>query len=121
MQKISKEIPFYQDPIYRPPSKPVKKPSPKIPGSMDINPELNTDFDENSPFQEGVISERYHRPDKSFFQEPQELESLISTGRLIQKVLLKQVDIDKILKVIQGKVLKATHLPVIIKKYKQDI
>ena len=44
---------------------------------MHINPELNTDFEENAPFQEGVITETYQRPDKSFFQEPQELEVLL--------------------------------------------
>ena len=35
---------------------------------------------------------------------------------LIQKFLPKQADIDKILKVIQGKVLKSTHLLVEIKE-----
>ena len=30
------------------------------------------DFEDNSPFQEGIISEIYQRPDKSYFQEPQE-------------------------------------------------
>ena len=83
---------------------------------MDINLELNTDFEENLPFQEGVISETYQRPDKSFFRELQELESLINTGRLVQKFLPKQADINKILKIIQGKVLKGTHLPVTIKE-----
>ena len=56
------------------------------------------------------------RPDKSFFQEPQELNDLINTSNLIQKFLPKQADIDKILKVIQRKVLKGTHLPVEIKE-----
>ena len=37
-------------------------------------------------------------------------------GNLIQKFMLKQADIDKILKVIQRKVLKGTHLPVEIKE-----
>ena len=83
---------------------------------MDINSELNTAFKDNSPFQEGVILETYQRPDKSFFQEPQELDSLINTGRLVQKFLPKQADIDSILKVIQRKVLKETHLPVTIKE-----
>ena len=70
---------------------------PKISGSLwDIDPELSTDFEDNSPFQEGVISEMYQWPDKSYFQKPQELESLINTGRLVQKLLLKQTDIDKI-------------------------
>ena len=106
MQKISKVIPFYPDPVYWSPPKPVKIPMPEFPGKMDIDQELNTDFKDNSPFQEGVISETYQRPDKSFFQEPQELESLINTGRLVQKFLPKQADIDKILKVIQRKILK---------------
>ena len=37
-------------------------------------------------------------------------------GNLIQRVLPKQADIDKILKVILIKVLKGTHLPVEIKE-----
>ena len=43
----------------------------------------------------------YQKPDKPCFQEPQKLESLINTGRLVQKFLPKQADIDKILKIIQ--------------------
>ena len=35
---------------------------------------------------------------------------------LVQKFLPKQADIDKMLKVIQRKVLKGTHLPVEIKE-----
>ena len=83
---------------------------------MDTDSELNMDFEENSPFQEGVISETYQRPDKSCVQELQELEGLINTGRLIQKVLLKQADIEKILKIIQRKDLEGTHLPVPVKE-----
>ena len=48
------------------------------------------------------MSETYQRPD---FQELQELESLNNTGKLVQKFLPKQVDIDKISKIIQKKVL----------------
>ena len=67
IQDVAREIPIYTDPVYRPPPKPVKTPVPKIPGSLsDIDPELNTNFEENSPFQ-GVISETYQRPDKSYF------------------------------------------------------
>ena len=44
------------------------------------------------------------------------MESLTNAGRLIQKFLPKWADIDKILKVIQRKVLKCTHLPVAIKE-----
>ena len=116
IQNVGKEIPFYPDPVYRPPPKPVKTSLPNIPGSMDINPELSTDFEEIFPFQEGVILEMYQRLDKSIFQEPWELESLIRTGRLVQKFLPKQAYIDRTLKVIQRKVLKGTYLPVSIKE-----
>ena len=67
-------------------------------------------------FKKVVISEAYQRPDKSFFHEPQELNDLINTGHLIQKFLPKQADIGKILKVIQRKVLKGTHLIVEVKE-----
>ena len=63
-----------------------------------------------------MISETYQWPDKSYFPEPQELESLINTGRFIQKFLLKQADINKILKIMQRKVLKGMHLPVTVKE-----
>ena len=65
-----KDILFYPDPMYRPPPKPVRTPMPESSESTDINQEINIDFKENSPFQEGVISETYQRPDKSFFYEP---------------------------------------------------
>ena len=41
---------------------------------------------------------------------------LINKGNLVHKYLPKQTDIDEILKVIQRKVLKGTHLPVEIKE-----
>ena len=84
--------------------------------SENISLEINLDFEENSPFQEGVNSEAYQRPDILFFQEPQELNDLINTSNLIQTFLPQQADIDKILKVIQRKVLKGTHLPVEFKE-----
>ena len=67
-------------------------------------------------YQEGIISEIYQRPDKSQLIELPELVDLIDTNQIIQKYLPKQMDIDKILKVIQRKVLKGTHLPVTVKE-----
>ena len=78
-----------------------------------LEQDINMDFEENSPYQEGVISEMYERPEKSYFQEPQELQGLVTTGKIVQN-LPKQTDIDKIFKVIQRKVLKGTHLHVTI-------
>ena len=36
------------------------------------NSDINFDFEENSPFQEGVMSETFQRPEKSFFSRNQE-------------------------------------------------
>ena len=83
---------------------------------MDNDLDRNVDIEENSPFQEGIISEIYERPDTSYLQEPQELIDLIDTTKLIQKFFLKQMDIDKILDIIKRKVLKGTHLPITIKE-----
>ena len=57
------------------------------PSTENINPDTNLDFEENSPFQEGVFSETFQRSDKSFFQEPKELNNLINMGNLFQKIL----------------------------------
>ena len=62
------------------------------------------------------MSEMFQRLDKSFFQEPKELGYLINKGNFIHKYLPKQTDIDKILTIIQRKVLKGTHLPIEIKE-----
>ena len=51
---------------------------------MDFAMDINMDFEKNSPYQEGVILETYQRSNGSYFQEPPELDSLISTGKLIQ-------------------------------------
>ena len=108
---------MYPDPTYRPPPKPVELPIPEVPRSIsDFDPDINIVFEEISPFLQGVISEMYQRADKSYFQELQELDSLINTSRLVQKFLPKQADIDKILMITQRKVLKGTHLPVTVKE-----
>ena len=69
IQDVAREISIYPDPLYRVPPKPVKIHTPEIPGSLlDIDLELNMDFKDNSTYQEGVISEMYQMPDKSYFQ-----------------------------------------------------
>ena len=55
---------------------------------MDLDTDINMDFQENSPYQEGVKSEIYQRPNRSYFQEPPNLDSLISTGKQVQKECL---------------------------------
>ena len=104
------DVPLHPDPFHKPSS--CQQNANKI----NQNPNINLDFEENSPFQEGVISETIQRLEKSFFQNLTELEDLIDKGNLIHRFLPKQTDIDKILQIIQRKVLKGTHLPVDIKE-----
>ena len=54
------------------------------------NTSINLDIEENSSFQEGVISETIQRSDKSFFQNLKRLEDLIDMGNLIHKFLPKK-------------------------------
>ena len=114
-QDKNRELPFYSDPIYRPPPRPPENLWPQIPESKpDTRLKIDIEFEENSLYQEGIISKAYQRPDKSYFQELKELESLVNTGSLVQKFLPKQADIDKILKIIQWKLLKGTHISITI-------
>ena len=113
---------FHPGLTYRSPPKPIRSNVPRSQESSqsfssveNINPDINLDFEENSPFQ-GVISEVFKRLDKSFFQDPKESNNLLNMGNLIQNFLPKQAGINKILKVIQRKVLKGTHLLVEIKE-----
>ena len=132
MQGIRREKPASVDRIYRLPLKPTETATQIIPrktsdlDSDSLEQDINIDFEENSPHQEGVISKIYQRPDKSYFQEPPELQHQVDKGKLVQKFLPKQTDIDKILKIIQSKVLKGTHLKEIqaeysIKPYFKDL
>ena len=107
----SEMLPLYLVPQTRPPPNPQDNLSKK----QEVE-SSKIEIEENSPFQESIISEVYERPDKSYFQERTKLKDLIDTNNIIQNFLLKQTDIDKILEVIRKKVLKGTHLPLMIKE-----
>ena len=110
--------PSYHDPYARPPPKPpdISDPLDSWKDLLDSDLDRKAEIEENLPFQEGIILEIYERPDNSYVQEPQELTDLIDTTKLIQKYLPKQMDIDKILDIIKRKVLKGTHLPLMVKE-----
>ena len=84
-------------PFIGPPPKPTKIPLQVIPRKITdldtdaLEQDNNMDFEDNSPYQEGLISEMYQRPDKSYFQEPLKLQGLASTGRLVEKFIPKRL------------------------------
>ena len=71
------DISFHPGSTYRPSPKPIRCNMPRSQGSLqslcspeNTSSDINLDFEENSPFQEGVMSKTYQRPDKAFFQKP---------------------------------------------------
>ena len=110
--------PPYPETYFRPPPRPPDET--KIKDSQkdlqNFDPDRRVEFVENSPHQEGIISETDERPDGSLIQDPPELQDLVDTSNLIQKFLPKQAHIDKILDIIRRKVLKGTYLPLTIKE-----
>ena len=98
------KIPIIPNQIAKPiPSSTEKVTQDDRQADLELDLDINKDFEENSPYQEGIISEIYQRPDKSQIVDPPELIDLVNTERIVQKYLPKQADIDKILKVIQRK------------------
>ena len=111
VQDKNREQPCQSYPYFRPPPRPSDNLRPEsLKTNIVTKTNIDIDFKENSSHQEGIISELYQRPDKTYFQEPKDLESLVNTSNLVQNFLPKQVDIDKILKIIQCKVLKGSHI-----------
>ena len=71
------DVLFHPGPTYRPPPKLItsnvpksQESSPSSHSAENTSSDINLDFKESYPFQEGVISETYQRLDKLFFQEP---------------------------------------------------
>ena len=64
--------PPYHDPYTRPPPKPpdITDPLDSQKDLLDNDLDRKVEIEENSPFQEGIISEIYERPDTSYVQEP---------------------------------------------------
>ena len=81
-----------------------------------IEPELNTNFEENAPKQEEIIYEVYERQEMEYLQELSRLHIQVHNKNLVQWYLPKWADFDKILKIIWRKVLKGTQVPATVKE-----
>ena len=63
---------FHPGPIFGPPPKPIKQNLTHAQSSLnsnvkDINPNINFDFEENSSFQEGIMSETFPKTGQIIF------------------------------------------------------
>ena len=73
-------------PIVMPPSArlPPKPPNvDKATTSPNLGPDPNMDIGENSPHQEGIITETYVAPDQSYLEQPQGLIKLVNTLKVV--------------------------------------
>ena len=85
------KIPIYPDPLMKPPPRlPNVKTQDNGKINLGLDLDINKDFEENFPYQEGIISEIYQRPDRSQLIEPPELVDLVNTNNVVQKCLPKQ-------------------------------
>ena len=57
------DVPLHLDPLLKPPKQ-------QNTSEISHKPNINLDLEENSPFQEGIMSETFQKLDKSFFSEP---------------------------------------------------
>ena len=103
------DVPLHPDPL-------LKHSMQQNANKISYDPNINLDFEENLPFQEGIMSETFQRLNQSFFQNSKELGEVINKENLTHKFLPRQADIDRILKITQRNVLRGTHLPVEIKE-----
>ena len=63
-KSFSPDVLLHPDPLHKP--SPIQQNIDKV-NKINQNTSINLDIEENSPFQEGVISKTIQRPDKSFF------------------------------------------------------
>ena len=65
------DVPFHPGLLLRPPKQQsIKQNITQNIQEINPNPNINLEFEENSPFQEGIMLETFQRLDKSFFQNP---------------------------------------------------
>ena len=65
-----RQTPAYSHPTSRPPLRPQIQLMIGRTSRTDVGTDPNLDFEENSPHQEGIITEPYESPDQSYIKEP---------------------------------------------------
>ena len=79
------------------------------------DPKSNTNFKENAPKQEGIISKFYERLRKGYLQESPELQTQTDGQKMVQ-IFSQTSRFSQYITNTERKVLKGTHLPVTMKE-----
>ena len=85
---VTRKVTIFPNPLLRPPPNPpdLKENRRDLSG---LDTDISTDFEENSPYQEGIILETHERPDKSYIKESPELKDLLDTTKIVQTKSVK--------------------------------
>ena len=88
------QIPISSDPLMKPPPRllDIKMQDDR---KINLDLEINKVFEENSLYQEGIISEIYQRPDKYQLLEPPELADLINTNNIVATTNRHRQNLEK--------------------------
>ena len=78
----------------------------------DLDPTGNLELDLNSPYTVEEVETKCRPPTKMDFEVPPSLADQMDEGKFITRYLPKQVDVERLLKELNRKVLRQTHLPV---------
>ena len=70
---------LYPEPIVRPLLKPPELIDKSVEPKQSMSSTPSVDFEENSPYQEGIILETYVNLEQSYFERPEELIDLVDT------------------------------------------
>ena len=85
LKVVARQVPTYEDPYLKPPPRlPDLKENRRNLTDLDTDNDINIDFEETSPHQEGIIPETYQRPDNSYVKEQPQLGDLLDTSVLVQ-------------------------------------
>ena len=74
--------PIVMPPSVRLPPKPPNVDNATASPNLGLDPDM--DIEENSPHQEGIITETYVVPDQSYLEQPQELIKLVNTSKVVE-------------------------------------
>ena len=91
---------------------PSKHLNTKIKSLSEIDAQYDPAIDLNSPYDEEAVEIEYRALTEQDFAVPQTLQEQVDQNRLIHRFLLRQCDLDHLMKEINRKVLHDTYLPI---------
>ena len=94
--------------MFDPPQVVSQQPEINQPENIDLEfleGQVEHDIEMDSPYQEGIIEQQHKRPAEKHYKDRPEFKRHVNTSKVINKLSPKQTDLNKILKLIERKIL----------------